>query len=168
MSRTFQPDWDREVFLLLWSPTPHLLPITPSPGPSSLGRAILCWSLSLSTLPCPRLSFSLECSPLWEATAAAPDWVEGQRFPVLVAASVSLSVNCARKASRHQGSPQPLTCPRSLSSASEWSALRAAAEGTLDRPQRAARVRVRAAATRAPLFPRPCPAACPLGFALRP
>lgn len=124
--------------------------------------------LSLSTLPCPRLSFSLECISLWEATAAAPDWVEGQGSLVFVAASVSPSENCARKASGHQGSPQPLACPRSLSSASAGSALGAAAEGTPDRPQRAARVGVRAAAARAPLFPRPCRSACSLGFALGP
>lgn len=161
---------DREVFSScrsghLGTPPPNPNQDLPVWAASSAAR--VSRRLSLSTLPCPRLSFPQECSSLWEATAAAPDWVEGQGFPVLVAASVYPSVNCVCKASGYQGSPQPLACPRSLS-ASAGCTLGAAAEGTPDRPQRAARVGVRAAAARAPLFPRPCPAACSLGFALGP
>lgn len=159
---------DREVFssCLSGHPTPRPQTRTFQPGLSS--AAGVSQRLSLSTLPGPRLSFSLECISPWEATTAAPDWIEGQGFLVFVAASVSPSVNCVRKVIGHQGSPQSLTCSRSLSSSSAGSALGAAAEGTPDRPQRTARVGVRAAAARAPLFPRPCPSACSLGFALGP
>lgn len=96
---------DREVFSSclsghLGTPPPNPNQDLPAWAASSAAR--VSRRLSLSTLPCPRLSFSLECSSLWEATAAAPDWVEGQGFPILVAASVYPSVNCVCKASGHQ------------------------------------------------------------------